>query len=130
MIKFRGKHNDKWVYGYFRKSCDGNCFISYEVDKVWHEVEVYPETVGQCIPIINGIESYENDILYSPYRNYIFILRLGKARYIGCGVLIYGAIAEYIKPKSRASEPFLFADGRNDWKVIGNIYENKELLND
>ena len=67
----------------------------------------------------NGIEIYEGDILKVQNRNYIVLFKEGS--FIGKN-----------KDDGRVSEPILYIlmnyPTKNECKIVGNIYENKELL--
>ena len=64
-IRFRGKgisaHKGEWIYGYFKKNRNGDCYIE---DEDGLSIAVDPETVSQlaCISAKSG-EIYEGDYL-------------------------------------------------------------------
>lgn len=136
-IKFRGKRidNGEWVYGSLIQ-CDitGKRYIlpmgsdANESDKVGHEgclmlftFEVIPETVGQFTGLKdkNGKEIYEGDICNC--REYECFGKVEwnneEAGFYFCVVMEGGGF----------EEEHLY-DYVDELEVIGNIYENPELL--
>lgn len=75
----------------------------------------------------NGKEIYEGDIIYSPYRGWKMIVKIGESKCIGCGVELSGVMVEYLNVGIK-SEPFMYKSGCYDYEIIGNIHENHELL--
>lgn len=132
-IKFRSKRkdNDRWVYGSLLRDGDGKNYI---VDALYGECtacsvcgkqemdiyEVDPKTVGQYTGLKdkNDIEMYEGDII-SAYNGRIKGPVIFDKRGLAFGVPngpneIYQFSMNFLESK--------------DIKVIGNIYENQEIL--
>lgn len=128
--KFRGKSKKtgEWVYGYFFKDFNGKCYIintlqrieNANKDNVW--VEVLEETVGQYTGLHDkdGKEIYEGDIVRTKYMDKTFIVWVEYSD-------------EYAEFVTKCKEILFFDEplsdiGRADREVIGNIYDNPELL--
>ena|SRR5690606_37985929 len=132
-IKFRGKakmsieelnklglkHENGWVVGnlvmYGKTPYIVGDFIEvdaeYTVNEFW--VEVIPDTVGQFSGLkdMNGRDIYEGDIVECFVNGNSYVSFKGG---------VYGLIYDY---------SFIpFSDIHGEMKVIGNIYENKHLL--
>lgn len=116
-IKFRGYAveemvNSQWLYGYGITKIeytDGTNSVHLITDS--GEYEVAEESVGQCVGLkdINGVEIYEGDIL-----EYTFDNETKR------DVVVYSGNMFTYRHAIRWS---LHRD-----KVIGNIYENKDML--
>ena len=151
-IKFRGKEVDtgKWVYGgLFKEPAPPQCFEKTLEDKYWIvypnprympdwnlpyqmvRTDVDKDTIGQYTGLKdkNGKEIYEGDIvkvkLYKGEEEKYFI---GKVEYFG---------SNFIVDADNNSEYHVYdLDGfgidyrynLEDCEVIGNIYDNPELL--
>lgn len=125
-IKFRGKSIDgkEWLYGDLVSSADKKRFAILVNDKEsYDECEVDPETVGQFTGLMdkNGAEIYEGDILkWSNGRSYVVKFWEG---------MFYASVEE-------CNDGFLggfplhaltdYEDRRCE--IVGNIYDNPELL--
>ena len=135
-IKFRGKdYNNKWRYGdLVQEKWEKGIAIMIKKDKTaWSVLE---ESVGQCTGLKdkNGKEIYEEDIIEFSYDRFTgnFDTKIGK----GIVEFIYGAF--YIKPyeiegkkiKDIEDEEWflLYSVNEDTLEVIGNIYDNKNLL--
>lgn len=122
-ILFRGKHTSsgKWIISpSIRQEADGSVYLL--VKRTWYQVD--PETVGQYTGLTdkNGNKIFEGDIVEFLYND--FIIR-GKVFYLESE----SAFVVYYE----LSEQRLFIHSKtlcncNNAKVIGNIYDNPELL--
>lgn len=118
-IKFRGKSilYDEWLYGDLVHSADNKRFGILVNDKYsYDECEVVPDTVGQFIGLYdcNGKEIYEGDIL--DFNGLTVEVRFVRGAF---AFLVNGYLDDELYGDCRTD---LFA------KVIGNVYENPELL--
>src|SRR5690348_10173579 len=133
-IKFRGLkiHGGGWAYGYLVRHINGKCFIfpgSY--DQVpgtqhfdWHFIEVVPESTGQHAGLNDksGKEIYEGDVVafwprknekpVGPHKGAVVCLHTFE------GFIIDLRGSDYMDLGYKAYE----------YEVVGNIYENPELL--
>ena len=138
-IKFRGKTKEgKWIYGSGIIKVIENCTETKKIEMIstvdydeldyyvpmYDNEEVIPETVGQYTGLKdkNGKEIYEGDIVYFDYinvRNYEIVFEDG-AYWIRDKDNQYITLHEVIAICKR---PY-------NWEVevIGNIYDNPELL--
>ena len=136
-IKFRGKRkdNEEWIYGYLiileSPAGEKNYFILPEEFKIdWTDKypgtqilenfhEVIPETVGQYTGSKdkNGREIYDGDIVKNLANNSILKVEFGME-----GVIFINKKGQSVFPMKK--------DRRLELEVIGNIYENPELLNE
>lgn len=128
-IKFRGKSADnrKWITGYYYHEC-GNTYIVEDRQSLSETSRnvpyvVIPETVGQFTGLFdkNGNEIYEGDILHTVT--------------FGFEPEEYTAIILYDNCRFQLSNGRnLFYFGQSDLTkmddtiVIGNIYDNPELI--
>jgi len=122
LIKFRAKtiETRKWVYGYLNVNSKGDTIISNEFS-FWF---VDPKTVGEFTGLLdkNGKEIYEGDIIEE--NSWV-----GKR----INTVIYrNDLVGFGTPDGR--NYISLSDGDTSPKpkfiVIGNIYENPELLNE
>ena len=116
-IKFRGKriNNGKWVYGYFLVNQFGEHTIC---DKTF-AAAVIPETVGQFAGLHDrgSTDIFEGDILRSE-----FFQRSAKVEFID------GAYVVEANTSSGHTLVSWWCGRGMGVEVIGNIYENSELL--
>ena len=139
-IKFRGKRIDigEWVYGdlIHRQMWWEAVLIIRVQDGVhddgfdaYEEYEVIPETVGQYTGLKDkhGVEIYEGDVV-------AFEDSDGGYEYqdlvMNTGIVEYGELRFYFTNRVAVEMgDFYIKDGRcDDIEVIGNIYENPELM--
>ena len=131
-IKFRAQDiaSNKWLYGDLRHHKDDVCIFEQEGNK---GEQVKRDTIGQFVGLKdkNGKEIYEGDILRSPLGNIVsvefgykeHIVKHGRPQ-ITDGFACYGWIARNVKNGITDFFDNEFAAG----EVIGNIYDNPELI--
>ena len=127
-ILFRGKRiaNDEWVEGYLYITRDGECEIGHYNPKAkierWTGV-VDPETVGQYTGLKdkNGKRIFEGDVVKVEYTGTNSGLDgIGEVLFENCKfALLWGHKKEVVCLTHFCNVRF---------EVIGNIYENSELL--
>lgn len=137
-IKFRGKRvdNGEWVCGSYHFSADGKYhyilarekFVDVEPHFCYlHEKEVWqviPESVGQFTGLKNslGKEIWEGDIIHCLKKG----MQFGAVEQVefkrGCFILRHRDIPVSVFEEFEDFEDFI------DIVVVGNIYENPELL--
>ena len=147
-ILFRAKDiNNNWVYGsYFkhikRQICPiGNdslkeediehliirdSFADWNMPKEIECVKIKPDTVGQYIGLEdkNRVRVFEDDIIKFNYNDKEIYCAIEYSMGV-YGVLIEGKCFEYTDFCTIAD---LIGYVGSDFEVVGNIYENKELL--
>lgn len=130
-IKFRGKrHNGIWVYGDL--CTPANRFISirenrYAYNGISHEeYEVDEDTIGQFTGLTDkkGREIYEGDVLRINNGAVICLLVVTWNAEVGSWCLRF---KEELKEGTRPLGRWL-CDRDYDIELTGNIYDNKELL--
>lgn len=119
-IKFRGKRveDNEWIFGYYVVTCDSNRIIYEDYEGFYCEEEVIPESVGQYTGLIDKkyMEIYEGDIVKVAWH---YGSDIGTVKYIRSGFFVSGM-------KRHTSIPLGGFSATSE--IIGNIYENPELL--
>lgn len=118
-ILFRGKSkvNNEWIVGYYyQKKTPYSVFHAIELPPFGYG-EVDPETVGQYTGIIDkyGVKIFEGDIVRADNGHIGYVVFMNGSFLIKCKC----------HPDSYPSEIY-----RNNETVIGNIYDNPELVSD
>lgn len=137
-IKFRGKsiNTGEWLYGHlfnYGLTAPTNVpCISVCVPTSWEEAyslyAVHPDTIGQYTGLKdkNGKEIYEGDILeYIGKRkdNMNKVYRRKCVFHEGMFALLSKELPAYSALNYHCME-----DGRSAWRVIGNTYDNPEMM--
>lgn len=128
-IKFRAQRlgSKEWVYGDLLKhsTLDPFTYIAigtgYKIDNpdLGKPIKVYPHTVGQFTGLHdkNGKEIYEGDLLRSAETGNIFTVEW-----------VERSAAFKIREHHNGKRWMFGYDASRKFDVIGNIYENPELL--
>lgn len=137
-IKFRGKsiETGEWVYGYYVYTHDRHRIIYEDYEGFYCEEEVDPETVGQYINLKDkaGREIYEGDILNLKTRKHN-----GSFFDLEIETIYKQSVIEWWQSHSNIGYRLRDAKGKTmmikpsslntmEAEVIGNIYDNPELL--
>ena len=127
-IKFRGKskRTGKWLYGDLVRGVGGECAIVPPLDMSFQycicDYNVDKETIGQLIAKIrksNGdtCEVYSHDIVkLTAYDGEIQHVIVDNRGFVESKFLEFRTLIQFVD------------DFDVEWEVVGNIYDNKELL--
>lgn len=134
-IKFRGKGYYGWFYGYIQEYHEKYgkricvCPVSIRTWKDALMYEVKEETIGQFTGLHdkNGKEIYEGDIVKTPLLDPIFgdIIKD-----VFCNAEITFNKCSFVVGYYKRDRNIYLSDLYDKIEVIGNIYDNKELLED
>lgn len=129
-ILFRGKRvdNGEWIEGFFAKSGD-KTFILIDNDIAFGYVtmkEVLSETIGQYTGLTdkNGRKIFEGDIVELTYYT------LPEERKVMAEVAYEEESAAFVLYSFGTENKGICGEICNTNKVIGNIYDNPEMLED
>jgi uncharacterized phage protein (TIGR01671 family) len=137
-LKFRAINHEtnKFVYGYLIKLQEGIRKFWAIIDDEFYRFYIHSEkTIGQYTGLkdINGKEIYEGDIVsyVEFYRPEIKIVKFGHFMSDNSDgeYSTQDQIGFYLEPIEKTNYPSYEFDS-NKMEVIGNIHENKELLED
>ncbi len=127
-IKFRGKYNldGDWIYGDLQRDSENNFYITQHT-REGLTFDVEPKTVGQYTGIKdkNGTEIYEGDIVLVKAEGYESIISE-----VTWGGIEYPAfdLPNYDGDTMNGFSSIYHSEPKETIEVIGNIYENPELL--
>lgn len=122
-IKYRGKTKSDGLWEFGSLLIENDKYYIYGTDNNWWEV--IPETIGQCTGLkdIKGKEMiYEGDIVKVGDDYEVYGLMASEVREVYFG---YGGFR--LKSKNPEYKGCWLEDGK-DVEIIGNIYDNPELL--
>lgn len=138
-IKFRGKclRTNDWVYGSLIIKRN-EYYIGYisDISGIWSVIQVEPKTVGQYTGLKdkNGKEIYEGDLIRKKFED----REIGEFYAVGqvvFGTWYAGFTVPYkyngynnLERLSSSMDKDGWVVANRDMEVIGNIYENHELL--
>lgn len=131
LFRAKRKSNGKWIEGYIYKQIV-NLNDEYYIRRGDTDYLVVPETVGQFTGLTdkNGNKIFEGDIVHAVYQ----------VGYVGCkdidygiGVVkycasYYGGASYEIEIIGESYSRVFTASLENGVEVIGNVYDNPELL--
>ena len=114
-ILFRGKTvcDGDWVYGDITWNPSRKKFF---IHTDWEEAKVIPETVGQYTGLTdeNGVKIFEGDILHTAQGD--FVVRWSES------------ICSFVAGEKERMRPCMNSGTVKCYEVIGNIYDNPELI--
>lgn len=143
-ILFRGKRilNDAWVEGALLRCDNGDIYIATAMEEPSADGEstvtacslVFSDTVGQCIPNLsdnNGNKIFEGDIvkvqMYSPNSDFN-VCKVVFNEKTGGFELWWNAVVGVYGEKATHKINFAGSKAWTCFEVLGNIYDNQELL--
>lgn len=126
-ILFRGKRKSdgEWIFGnLLQTDDDGICIIQNHVPHhLLKNYEVYPETVGQYIGLDDKVRKiFDGDIVSAPFTGYAGKTEERK----GVVEFVNGAFSVNWNDSEEYGKNFV--GYVNDIEVIGNIFDNPELI--
>ena len=129
---YRGKrlNNGQWVEGSLigEDVIVGN-IVDFEEDyfttEFWYKV--VPETVGQLWMQIGKLKLFEGDVFEFPKHNVRFVVKYNEKRHQFCIAHPDELGLKYFNPWQCPDESWI-EEFMKDAVLIGNIYDNKELL--
>ena len=138
-IEFRGKRldNDEWVYGDLMHDNQGGCYV-YPSDSLGLFVEnkVEPDTVGQFTGLRDkhGRKIYEGDVVRRKDSAFGYV-DTGVVKYdchLGAFVLEYGSYGRTCQSTFKRgfsdNDGKCTIEGTYSYELLGNVYDNPELL--
>ena len=122
LYKAKRLNNGEWVQGYLFGIWEKRYILWGMTNDIPNMIEVDPSTICQCTGLKdkNGKLIWENDICnyYNPEdKDGIGIIKNGYVLWID------GTISMRHK-----MTPLFYLQCKDEWEVIGNIFDNKELL--
>ena len=129
---YRGKRldNGQWVEGsLIGEDVIVGKIVDFEEDyfttEFWYKVD--PETVGQLWMQIGKLKLFEGDVFEFPKHNVRFVVKYNEKRHQFCIAHPDELGSKYLNPWQCPDESWI-EEFMKDAVLIGNIYDNKELL--
>lgn len=136
-IKFRGYNlkNKKWIYGYYFVNRGKHFIADDEISapgSTWADFMVDPESVGQYVCTVKGVDLYEGDFVIQKWacgNDVEYLVRFDNKRHLWY-LLCVDEEFKLILPRSYIIEDEdIVSEGDNSttikYKVVGNEYERK-----
>ena len=123
LFKAKGQTDDKWHIGFLANLYGGICIIRENE----HEWICKPETISQCTGLKdkNGNLIWENDVV----KQFADCNELGNSLYFFYQIRWNNEYSAFEGYEIYTKETVLFPD-LEDIEVIGNIFDNPELMNE
>ncbi len=128
LFKAKRKDNGKWVEGYYQKRYDllsNEEHLIFHADSynVWEYAEIIPETVCQFTGLCdkNGKKIWENDILMAN-------LDESYPEDVTYETVEWGVAGWVTHEANSIDRPYLDEFDLEHFEVVGNIFDNPELL--
>ena len=133
-ILFKGKRKDngEWIEGYFFKIWDRVFLLWGMTNDNPNMVEVIPETVGQLTELVdkNGKRIFDGDVVQAKQldsnETVKVIIKIGKYTDFNSGDINIGVYALFNEGVTITINDIV--EHQDLFEVIGNVYDDKELL--
>lgn len=128
LFKAKRRDNNEWIVGYYCKYGDNHCIIKPTEFGIAKGVGIIPETLCEFTGLYdkNGKRIWENDIVFDTYGEQLGVVKFGMGTFDSGVYRYYGW--HYESEGSVDHHELYKYDGLVDFEVLGNIFDNPELL--